>query len=254
MKKTIGYLRVSTEEQSKNYGLDVQKDKIETFCKLHDIENVEFYADSITGKTLEREGLKKLLEEVRNGNVSNVIVFKADRLTRKLRDLLGIIEDEFEPNDVAFISVAEQFDTSTPTGKAFLSMLGTFAELERNTIVYRTTSGRVARAKKGGKVACGSTPYGYKNVDGELKQESQEISIVKTIFAMRADGLTYRDIAKILNDDGVETKRGGKWYASTVRYIAENRKYQGYDIYNFNVKEFGINETIEHMNANLAVV
>lgn len=254
MKKVIGYLRVSTEEQSKNYGLDVQREKIETYCKLHDIENVEFYSDKVTGKTLEREGLKKLLEEVRNGNVSNVIVFKADRLTRKLRDLLGIIEDEFEPKDVAFVSVSEQFDTSTPTGKAFLSMLGTFAELERNTIVYRTTSGRVARAKKGGKVACGSTPLGYRNIDGELKKETKEIEIVKAIFAMRADGKTYREIAKILNDDGVKTKRGGKWYASTVRYIAENKKYKGFDIYNFNVKEFGINESIEHLNASLAVV
>lgn len=253
MKKVIGYLRVSTEEQSKNYGLDVQRDKIETFCKLHDIENIEFISDSITGKTLERKGLNKLLEQVRKGNVSSVIVFKADRLTRKLRDLLGIIEDEFEPRDVAFISVSEQFDTSTPTGKAFLSMLGTFAELERNTIVYRTTSGRVARAKKGGKVACGSTPYGYKNIDGELKKDKKEIDVIKAIFSMRSSGLTYRAIAKILNQEKIETKRGGKWYASTVRYIAENRKYKGYDTYNFNVKEFGINETIEHLNANLAV-
>ena len=252
MKKIIGYIRVSTEEQTKGFGLDVQREKVETYCSLYNLGNVEIIEDDTTGKTLNRPGLQKVLEEVRTGNVSKVVVFKADRLTRKLRDLLAIIEDEFEPLEVAFVSVSEQFDTSTPTGKAFLQMLGTFAELERNTIVYRTTSGRIEKARQGGN-AGGATPLGYNNVDGALQKNDEEIEIVKAVFAMRADGLTYRAIANILNKDGVTTKRGGKWYASTVRYIAENPKYQGLNIYRFKVKEFGINENIQHTNAALAI-
>jgi len=95
MKKIIGYIRVSTEEQTKGFGLDVQREKVETYCSLYNLGNVEIIEDDTTGKTLNRPGLQKVLEEVRTGNVSKVVVFKADRLTRKLRDLLAIIEDEF---------------------------------------------------------------------------------------------------------------------------------------------------------------
>lgn len=252
MKKVIGYIRVSTEEQSRGYGLDVQREKILTYCNLYGLGNVEIISDKLTGKTLDRPGLQELLEEVRADNVEKVIVFKADRLTRKLRDLLGIIEDEFEPNDVAFVSVSEQFDTSTPTGKAFLQMLGTFAELERNTIVYRTTSGRVEKAKRGG-LACGATPIGYSNIDGKLEKNLDEVEIVKAVFAMRADGMSYQKIADMLNNDNVPTKRGGKWYAATIRYITENPKYKGMDIYRFNMKAFGIDETISNENLSLSM-
>lgn len=251
-RKVIGYIRVSTEEQTRGYGLDVQREKIETYCTLYNLGKVEILEDDTTGKTLNRPGLQKVLEETRSGNVAKVVVFKADRLTRKLRDLLTIIEDEFEPHNVAFISVSEQFDTSTPTGKAFLQMLGTFAELERNTIVYRTTSGRIEKARQGG-LACGATPLGYVNVDGDLQKFDDEVEIVKAIFVMRADGLSYLTISKILNEDGVSTKRGGKWYAATVKYILNNPKYQGMDIYNFNVKEFGIAEKIQHSKPNIAI-
>jgi site-specific DNA recombinase len=252
MKKVIGYIRVSTEEQTRGYGLDVQREKIETYCNLYNLANLEIFSDNLTGKTLERPGLQRLLEEVRTGNVERIVVFKVDRFTRKLRDLLTLIEDELEPHNVAFVSVSEQFDTSTPTGKAFLQMLGTFAELERNTIVYRTTTGRLEKARQGGN-AGGATPLGYVNVDGDLQKFDDEVEIVKAVFAMRADGLTYRAIAAILNQDGATTKRGGKWYASTVRYIAENPKYQGLNIYRFNVKEFGIDEKTQHTNPALAI-
>jgi len=252
MKKVIGYIRVSTEEQTKGYGLDVQREKVETYCNLYNLGNVEIIEDDTTGKTLNRPGLQKVLEEVRTGNVSKVVVFKADRLTRKLRDLLAIIEDEFEPREVAFVSVSEQFDTSTPTGKAFLQMLGTFAELERNTIVYRTTSGRIEKARQGGN-AGGATPFGYTNVNGNLEKASEEIETVKAIFAMKADGMSLLAIANMLNADNVPTKRGGKWYAATVKYILNNAKYKGFDIYSFNVKEFGIHERIENSNEALAI-
>ena len=251
-RKVIGYVRVSTEEQTRGYGLDIQREKIETYCTLYNLGKVEILEDDTTGKTLNRPGLQKVLEETRSGNVAKVVVFKADRLTRKLRDLLAIIEDEFELHNVAFISVSEQFDTSTPTGKAFLQMLGTFAELERNTIVYRTTSGRIEKARQGG-LACGSTPLGYANIGGDLQKIAAEVEIVKAIFAMRADGLSYLAIAKILNEDGIATKRGGKWYAATIKYILNNPKYQGVNIYCFDIKEFGINERTHHTNPSLAI-
>jgi len=251
MKKTAGYIRVSTEEQAKKYGLNVQREKIKAYCELYGYENLKWYEDDTTGKNINRPGLQKLLKDVEDGKIERVIVFKADRLSRKLRDLLAIIEDVFEPQNCAFISISEQFDTSTPTGKAFLQMLGTFAELERNTIVYRTTSGRVQKAKEGGH-ACGSLPFGYRNNSGTLEKEPEEMEIVKAIFAMRSDGMSFRAIARRLNKDGVPTKRGGKWHDSTVRYLVKNPKYKGLDIYHF--KTFDINETIVNKKMTLAIV
>lgn len=81
-----------------------------------------------SGKSLRRPGMLKLIESCKAQEIDVVIVYKVDRLTRKQKNLWHLIEDVFEPNGVGFISVSEPFDTTTATGKAFLSMLGVFFE------------------------------------------------------------------------------------------------------------------------------
>lgn len=231
-----GYVRVSTDEQAKRFGLDVQKEKIKQYAELYNLGKVKFYVDDgYTGWSLDRPAMRKLMEDVKAGKITKVIVYKADRISRHLKDLLILIEDVFSPAGVAFISVTEHFNTEDPQGKLFLQMLGSFAEFERNMIKERTLNGRIQKARQGGH-AVGELPLGYRK-KGERIELSEDARIVKRIFAMREEGFSFRKIAEILNTEGICTKRGGKWYASTIRYICTNPKYQGVQVYRFGEEE-----------------
>jgi DNA invertase Pin-like site-specific DNA recombinase len=227
MGKVIAYLRVSTEEQTKGFGLKEQRDKLEAYCYFKSWQMVEWIEDAgFSGGNTNRPGLLGLLNAVRSGEVSVVLTYKADRLSRSLKDLLVLIEDELEPRGVAFVSATEDFNTNTASGKAFLSMLGTFAEFERNTIRERTLGGRKQKARSGG-YAAGSPAIGYIADGKQLVVSNDEAVVVRNIFLMHSEGYALRAIAEELNKSKVKTKRGGQWYASTVRYILENSKYQG---------------------------
>ena len=222
------YVRVSTREQAEGTGLDTQKQKIREWARLHDINRIRLYEDpGVSGGTMDREGLQRLLSDVEEGGVETVVVYKADRLSRSLKDLLTLLDNRLEPNGVRFVSVTEQFDTSTASGRLFLQMLGSFSEFERNVITERTTEGRRRKAEDGGH-ACGEVPLGYrKNGDGELEPDPETAPIVQRIFQLRDEGESLRSIANRLNNDDVDTKSGGQWHASTVKYVLDNPKYEG---------------------------
>lgn len=98
--------------------------------------------------------------EQKENEISGIVVLKADRIHRRLKNLLELIEDELEPKGIAFICVSENFDTSTPQGMLFLQMIGSFAKFERKIINERTKGGRIATAKEN-KYAGGAPAYGY---------------------------------------------------------------------------------------------
>jgi DNA invertase Pin-like site-specific DNA recombinase len=222
------YVRVSTREQAEGTGLDTQKQKIREWAQLHDIGQMSLYEDpGASGGTMDREGLQELLSDVESGDLDTVVVYKADRLSRSLRDLLTVLDNRLEPSGVRFVSVTEQFDTSTAGGRLFLQMLGSFSEFERNVITERTTEGRRRKAEDGGH-ACGEVPLGYrKNGEGKLEPDPETAPIVRRIFRLRGQGESLRSIAEELNRDGIETKSGGEWHASTVKYVLDNPKYDG---------------------------
>lgn len=225
--KVAAYLRVSTEEQTKGFGLDEQREKLAGYCQFKGWEEICWFTDpGYSGGSMNRPGLQALLNAIQQDEVSVVLTYKADRLSRKLKDLLVLIEDELAPRGVAFISATEDFNTATASGKAFFSMLGTFAEFERNVIRDRTLGGRKQKARQGG-YAAGEPPLGYEAKDRELLIREDQAVVVRDIFAWRQQGETLQHIAERLNQTGVATKRGGKWYPGTVRYLLENPKYHG---------------------------
>jgi site-specific DNA recombinase len=226
MQKVAAYTRVSTTEQSSGYGRDTQRTKIQQWADLNDVETVDWYDDTASGGDTDRPGLQEMIERLRSCEYDALVVYKADRLSRSLKDLLTVIDDVLEPCETAFISVTEQFDTSTPSGRLFLQMVGSFSEFERALITERLQDGRRSKAQDGGHAA-GEIPLGYeKNADGDLVL-SDHGETVRRIFRMRERGETLRSIADTLNEEGVETKRGGDWHASTVSYILKNDKYDG---------------------------
>jgi Site-specific recombinases, DNA invertase Pin homologs len=228
------YLRVSTREQAEGTGLETQKQKIREWARLHDVDRIQLYEDpGVSGGTMDREGLQRLLSDVEDGGVSTVVVYKSDRLSRSLKDLLTLLDNRLEPEDIRFVSVTEQFDTSTASGRLLLQMLGSFSEFERNVITERTTEGRRRKAEDGGH-ACGEVPLGYrKNGEGELEPDPKTAPIVQRIFQLRDEGESLRSIADTLNAEGVDTKTGGDWHASTVKYVLDNPKYTGRSAYTF---------------------
>lgn len=227
MEKVAAYVRVSTTEQADAYGPETQRKKIRGWAEMKGVQDIDWYEDAASGGDVDRDGLQEMLGELGSCEYDALVVYRADRLSRSLKDLLVLIEDALDPQGTAFVSVTEPLDTSTPMGRAVLHMIGTFSELERGLITERLREGRKSKARGGGH-ATGEVPYGYrKTPEGELEPDPDTAPIVRRIFRLRDEGESLRSIADTLNDAGVPTKRGGEWHASTVRYVLNNPKYEG---------------------------
>lgn len=152
--KVALYTRVSTDEQAKEgYSLEVQREYIEDFAKKQEWEiyypqEGKIYADDITGYTLDRPALKQLLVDARRKRFDSVLVYKIDRFSRKLKDMLNLI-DELEDMGIGFKSATEPFDTMTSSGKLMMQQLGSFAEFERNRIKERVFPGMLKGVERG---------------------------------------------------------------------------------------------------------
>lgn len=230
------YLRVSTDEQTNGYGLDVQSERTRGMATVKGWAVVEppFVDEGISGALdeSERPGLAALLYAAETGKLDAVIVSALDRLGRKTSLVLSLVE-RFAACNVAIISCKESLDTSTPAGQFVLTMFAALAQLERDTIVERTTAGRNVRGRKDGERG-GRVPMGYRRTfDAKGKADGIEIDssaaeIVKEIFAQRAEGATLQTIADTLNFNGIPTPRGGQWHHSSVRVVLGNEDlYQG---------------------------
>lgn len=158
------YVRVSTDHQRENYSISEQTSRLQAFCQAKDITIGKIYTDGgYSGGNLNRPALREMLSHLKEYDV--VIVYKLDRLSRSQKDTLLLIEDYFLASKVDFISVCENFDTSTPLGRAMIGMLSVFAQLEKDQITERFTMGRIARAKNGYYHGGSTAPTGYDYVE-----------------------------------------------------------------------------------------
>lgn len=179
------YVRVSTDEQAEQgFSLDIQKERLLAFCKSQGWDDTRIYIDDgYTGTNLDRPAMKRMIRHIEEKKIHTVVVFKLDRLSRKQKDVLKLLEDVFEPNNVVFKSATEPFETSTAFGKAMIGVLAVFAQLERDMIVERTTSGRRQKIKQG-IWSGGRIPFGYSwNKDiQKFEIVPEEAWIVKEIY------------------------------------------------------------------------
>ena len=129
--KAYGYVRVSTEEQAQEgVSIDAQTEKIRQYAALHELDLVEIIVDAgISGSTLDRPGMTRLRELLHEEETGHVITYKLDRLSRKLFDILVLVDQEIAKNKVKLHSIGERIDTSTAMGKAQLQITGVYAEL-----------------------------------------------------------------------------------------------------------------------------
>ena len=224
--KAVGYVRVSTEEQAREgVSLEVQEDKIKKYADLHNLELMGVISDEgKSGKDLNREGMQKVITLCKDRSVDHLVVYKMDRLTRRTLDLLTLVEEVFKPNKVQFHSISEKVDTSTAQGKFFLTITGAMAQMERDLISERTREALQYKISKGENV--GSPPLGFLAEDKKLLRIDGEFKVVSYVKSLKRKKLSLRQIANRLNEQGVSTKRGGSWYAGTVRYILRNGRYK----------------------------
>ncbi len=229
--RVIAYIRVSTREQAeKGYSIGEQEERLRAYCTAKDWLLVDVVSDlGISGAKMERPGLQRVIAAANRGLCDAVLVWKLDRLSRSQKDTLCMIEDVFLKNDVAFISMNENFDTSTAFGRAMIGILSVFAQLEREQIRERMMIGKEGRAKAG-KYHGGMGPIGYTFVTKEqggagLVVDEYEALQVRDAYARYLSGWSQYKVFCYLRD--TYTTKFGVWSQATLRSVLTSPLYTG---------------------------
>lgn len=223
----MGYVRVSTGHQAEDgVSLDAQRTKIQAYAVAMDLELVTIIEDAgVSAKTLDRPGLTRALAMLDTGEADGLLIAKLDRLTRSVRDLGDLVERYFAAR-CSLLSVGDSIDTRSASGRLVLNVLMSVAQWEREACAERTRDALVQVRAEGvrlGGVALGWTRTAETDEDGRrvVAKDAGELVTVARMRALKADGLSLREIAATLTDEGHRTKRGGEWYASTVRAVLD---------------------------------
>ena len=191
------------------------------------------YSDKgYSGSNTNRPQFEEMMKDIQSGLIERVVVYKLDRISRSLLDFAQIY-DTFEKRHVEFISCNEQFDTSTPMGKAMLGIIMVFAQLERETIQMRIKDNYYARGEKGMYLG-GRPPYGFIKVKTkhndvntykyEINEEQAEI--VTMLFMEYADtDIAFGQLVKKINGMGIKTNNGNSWSNVQVGRLIKNPAY-----------------------------
>lgn len=227
--KVAIYIRWSTEDQSEGTTLQVQLDNCSQYVRSQGwavSDDLILIDDGYTGANLNRPALTQLRQAVMQGQVACVVVFKLDRLSRSVMDMVNLVIGEWDGR--CFVkSAREPIDTTTHAGRMFFYTLSSFGEWERATIKERTFAGKLRRAQTGHNPGM-RPPYGYLwNEERRLEVVPHESEVVQRVFAQSVQGESCQRIADALNSSGVPTRTGGPWHAVLVSRILRNPLYTG---------------------------
>ncbi|WP_198368791.1 recombinase family protein [Roseomonas rosulenta] len=226
------YTRKSSEEglDMEFNSLDAQREACESYIASQRAEGWvlvrEHYDDGgISGGTLERPALKRLVADIQEGLVDVVVVYKIDRLSRSLVDFTKLVE-VFDANNVTFVSVTQSFNTTTSMGRLTLNILLSFAQFEREVIGERIRD-KVAASRKRGMWMGGFVPLGYDVRERKLVMNEAEATLVRRIFQGFVETESCTKLVQALRAEGATTKRGRPLTKSDVYRILSNRVFLG---------------------------
>ncbi len=236
------YTRKSHEEglEQDFNSLDAQREACEAYIASQKHEGwtalSDYYDDGgISGATMDRAALQRLLDDVSTKRVDVVVVYKVDRLTRSLSDFAKIV-DTFDEHGVSFVSVTQQFNTTTSMGRLTLNVLLSFAQFEREVTAERIRD-KIAASKKKGMWMGGVPPLGYDVEARKLVVNEQEARTVRYIFQRYVDLGSVLSLLDVLRAEGVVSKErvsesgrrtGGKPFNRGALYhLLQNRTYRG---------------------------
>ncbi|MDD5730089.1 MAG: recombinase family protein [Candidatus Omnitrophica bacterium] len=249
------YVRVSTTQQIDRDSLKTQEERLRQFCKAHDFEvyrNKPYKDEGISAKDTKRPAYEELMNDVEAGRVQVVIVTRLDRVTRSLKDLIGLMEF-LQKHEVKLVSLTENIDTTGPMGRFIINLLGSIAQLEREIDSERVRADMHHRAGEG-KWTGGVVPLGYVT-KGKLMREShqkgmseeeslkgansiapekgrlyvvkQAAELVRKIYQLYLECKSLRRVTHELNKRNIKTPEGETWAASSIRRILTNPTYIG---------------------------
>ena len=221
----IGYIRVSTEEQtSSGLGLADQRLRIEAYCRLRGLELTRIISDAAVsgGRPLaSREGGAELVSALRRRDGRNVVMLKLDRGFRNAADCLLTVED-WERRGVTLHIIdlgGNAIDTASAAGKFMLTILAGAAEMERNLTRERTRAAMHVKRQRGERISR-YAPFGARlDDDGRLVPDRNEQRAVRLVRKLHADGLSLRKIAAELVGRGMSGRRGQPISPKTVRAV-----------------------------------
>ncbi len=238
--KVFAYIRVSTEEQAdKGNSLFEQQERLQAYARAMGWDNPElFIDDGASAKDINRKQLTLMLERIKEDpDGGTVITTKLDRLSRKLFDILSLV-DYFGKYNFKYVSQSEGFDTATPAGRLVMQMLGMVAEFERERISERVQDNMRSIARNTSKVI--SRPcFGYDVVDKVMLPNLEESLLVKQMYAWALLGEGSRAIAGRMNALGVKTKEGNVWHDKVVRELLQRDTMIGQFTYNKTYRKNG---------------
>jgi site-specific DNA recombinase len=236
------YTRKSTEHNLdlEFNSLDAQRESCEAYIKSQMHEGWQLVPDryddgGISGGSLERPDLQRLLADIRARKIDNVVVYKVDRLTRSLTDFAKLVE-LFDAHGVSFVSVTQAFNTTNSMGRLTLNVLLSFAQFEREVIAERVRD-KVAASRRKGLWMGGSVPLGYINQDKKLVIVPNEAETVRWIFQKYLELGAIGPLLQELDRVGLKTKPrrltngqvvgGGRFGKGGLNHLLKNRCYIG---------------------------
>jgi len=226
------YTRKSSEEglEQEFNSLHAQREACEAYIAGQRSEGWVMVRDryddgGISGGTLERPGLKRLLDDIEDGLVDVVVVYKIDRLSRSLTDFAKLV-DVFERHGVTFVSVTQSFSTTTSMGRLTLNILLSFAQFEREVTAERIRD-KVAASRKKGMWMGGVPPYGYGALNRKLVVDEESAEHVRWIFARFLEIGSCTELAREVGTRGLRTPRGNKIDKKYLYRMLSNRAYIG---------------------------
>lgn len=244
-KRVIAYVRVSTEGQVKDgYGLEAQERDIRVYCAKNDMELMKVYREEgVSGAKEDRPVFNKILYgEAQNPPVEGIVVAKNDRVARDI-NIYYYYKMLLKKKEIELISVAEDFGEFGVMARFLEAFTMCVAEMERDNIKKRTSAGRSMKIGRGG-FAGGRVPYGYDNIEKELRVNEEEAKVVREIFELRGKGWKLREIAELMNLRGIKSKSGKEFTIVTVQNVLKNEFiYRGKLKYDKSVYE-GVHEAI----------
>ena len=226
------YTRKSTEEgleQAFN-SLDAQREACEAYIASQRAEGWMLVHDryddgGVSGGTLDRPALKRLLADIEAGLVAVVVVYKIDRLSRSLMDFARLVET-FDQHEVTFVSVTQSFNTTTSMGRLTLNILLSFAQFEREVIGERVRD-KIAASRARGMWMGGPVPLGYRVEHRKLVVDAAGAATVRRVFEGFAELGSATRLLLLLRAEGLVTRTGRPFDKGAVYKLLVNRTYLG---------------------------
>ena len=226
------YTRKSSEEglEQDFNSLDAQREACEAYIKsqMHEgwvLLDKQYNDGGYSGGTMERPAFKKLLKDIENDKIDIVVVYKVDRLTRSLMDFSKII-DVFDRHETSFVSITQQFNTTTSMGRLTLNILLSFAQFEREVTGERIRD-KIAASKKKGMWMGGKVPLGYLREDKKLVVHNEDVQKVQMLFDKYLELRSVPKLMKYLKENEIKTKTDKYFSKGQLYHLLANKVYIG---------------------------